>query len=100
MGQSALHPDLEMRLGAMQAKIVKLRRVIEALSVYDKIDEIGKLTVLEQRYHKLCERVQELNRKGPGFFHDMQAAILLIEDDLVANFEHFITRSDHSHASH
>ena len=39
---------------------------------FEKMDEIGRLDQLEHRYKDLENRMQELNREGPGFRHEMK----------------------------
>jgi predicted nucleic acid-binding Zn-ribbon protein len=92
MKATGLHPGLERRLKALETRIGKLKSEMARAKGVDKLDELGDVEVLEQRYKELEARLAALNREGPGFRQDLKAEAEKMADDLAANFEDFALR--------
>lgn len=51
--------------------------------------ELGEVDELEIRYRRLADRLQALNREGPGFRPEVKAEIEKVADDLSGTVEDF-----------
>ena len=87
MEQASLDQGLEMRLEHLASRIESLKAQAEG---FEKIDEIGRLDQLEHRYKDLENRMQELNREGPGFRHEMKNELEKLSYDLSGAIDEFI----------
>ncbi len=63
----------------------------------EKIEDFGEIAALERRYDMLAERLQALNREGPGFRQDMKAEVEKVIDDLSGTVEDFMKWVDSDH---
>lgn len=94
MDQMPLHPGLELRLEALAERIAKLRQKASTAAGVEKIEEFGEIEELERRHKELAERLQALNREGPGFRQNMKAELEKVVDDLTGMVEDFMLRAD------
>jgi len=89
MKAAGLHPGLERRLRALQARIGRLKSKMTKAKGLEKLGEVGDTEVLEQRYKKLQSRLAALDRAGSGFRQALKAEVEKIDDDLSAILEDF-----------
>jgi predicted phage tail protein len=84
---NALHRDLELRLETVTEHIAALRQKMNRATAREKVEEFGEIAELERRYRVLADRLQALNRQGPGFRQDMKAELEKVADDLSGSVE-------------
>lgn len=96
MAQHGLHWGLELRLEALANRIAALRDKMANAEGAEKIEEMGEVQELEARHRALTERLQALDREGPGFRQNAKAELEKIADDLSGTVEDFITWVDSS----
>lgn len=94
MNDDGLHPDLELRLKALAARIGSLRKGMKAARGAAKMEEFGELAELERRHQALAERLRQLNREGRGFRPNAKAEMERLTDDLTAIVDDFVNRTD------
>jgi predicted nucleic acid-binding Zn-ribbon protein len=77
-----LHPDLEAHVAGLRDRITTLKNKISHDSEAERVEDLGRLTVLEQHHHALAEKLRALNQEGPGFRQTVKAEILVLAEDL------------------
>jgi predicted nucleic acid-binding Zn-ribbon protein len=97
METTGLHRDLELRLEALAERIAALRRKLRRAKGREKVEEFGEIAELEDRYATLAERLQALDREGPGFRQDAKAELEKVADDLSGTVEDFMSWIDADH---
>jgi predicted nucleic acid-binding Zn-ribbon protein len=97
METSGLHQGLELRLEALAERIAALRRKLGAAQGKEKVEDFGEIAELERRYATLAERLQALNREGPGFRQDAKAELEKVADDLSGTIEDLMSWIDSDH---
>jgi predicted nucleic acid-binding Zn-ribbon protein len=94
MERTGLHPALEMRLTELASRIAELKQKMNRQPSLEKIEALGEVTQLGQRYRMLQDQLRSLNQEGPGVRQDLKAEYEKIADDLAANFSDFVIRLD------
>jgi predicted nuclease with TOPRIM domain len=94
MGQAGLHQGLELRLKGLGGRIRTLKDRMSRAEGLQKIEALGLISRLEGRYNELKDRLDELNREGPGFRHGMKNELEKLTFDLSGALENFITWAD------
>lgn len=94
METTGLHHGLELRLEALAERIALLRGKLTAAKDQEKVEEFGELAELERRYATLTQRLQALDREGPGFRQDAKAEWERVADDLSGTVEDLISWID------
>lgn len=92
--EHGLHRGLELRLEGLAERIATLRRKMIQATGAEKIADAAEIDELERRYKTLAERLQALNREGPGFRQDAKAELEKVADDLSGALEDFVMRID------
>ncbi len=90
MAETGSHPELEMRLTALAARIAELRLKMARAKGLEKIEAFGEIDELERRRKTLEEQVQRLTRAGPGFRQDVKIEIEKMAGDLKDTVEDFV----------
>lgn len=94
------HRALELRLEALAERIATLRQSMARAKGAEKIEESGEIAERERRYRNLAERLQTLNREGPGFRQDVKAELEKVADDLSGTVEDFMMWIDSDFRGH
>jgi len=94
MGQGDLHRGLELRLQVLGDHISTLKDKMSRAEGLQKIEALGDIGRLEERYKELKDRLDELNREGPSFRHGMRNELEKLSFDLSGALEDFITWAD------
>jgi len=94
MQQARLHRGLELRLKVLGDRIRTLKDKMSRTEGLQKIEALGVIGRLEGRYKELKDRLDELNREGPGFRHGMKNQLEKMSFDLSGALEDFITWAD------
>ena len=94
MEQTGPHQGLELRLKVLGDRIRTLKDKMSRAEGLQKIEAAGAINRLEERYKELKDRLDELNREGPGFRHGMKNELEKLSFDLSGALEDFITWAD------
>lgn len=89
MTENGLHPGLEARLTALGERIASARIKMAQASGAAKIEAFGEVQDLENRHKLLSDRLDALNREGPGFRQNVKAEWEKLADDLTGSIENF-----------
>ncbi len=99
MRQRRRYLVLEARLQALAARIEELKRRLSSAKGVKRIEELGEIEELESRHKKLTDRLEELDREGPGFRQDVRAELEAMADDLTGAVEDFMIWADSGYAN-
>jgi len=94
MQETGLHPELEMRLKALAARISDLEQKLTQAEGTETITDFGELSELRRRYATLEEQLGRLNQQGQGFIQSTKAEIEAMTSDLMSMVEDHIMRCD------
>ena len=99
MPEHGLHRGLEARLTALGERIAALRLKMDQASGEAKIASFGEISELETRHKLLVERLDALDREGPGFRQNVKAEWEKLADDLTGSIENFTLKVDSDFAA-
>jgi archaellum component FlaC len=94
LAEQSLHRGLQLRLEALAQRIATLRQKMSVAKGTTKIEEFGDVEELERRHAMLAQRLEALNREGPGFRQDIKAEIEKMTDDLTGSVGEFVSWVD------
>ena len=67
MGQANPHHGLELRLKILENRIRTFKERTSQAEGLQRIEALGAISRLEERYKQLKDRLDELSREDPGF---------------------------------
>jgi archaellum component FlaC len=94
MAQGGLHQGLELRVEVLADRIARLKDKMNRAEGIQKIENLGDLERLEGRYKDLKDRLDALNREGPGFRHQVKNELEKLSADLSGTLDDFIMWMD------
>ncbi len=94
MKRKSPHRGLELRLEVLRHRIRTLTEKMSRAEGIQKIENLAGIGWLERRYGELERRLDELNREGPGFRHEIKNEFVKLSSDLSSSLGDFIMRTD------
>ena len=82
MKRKSPHRGLELRLEVLRHRIRTLTEKMSRTEGIQKIENLAGIGWLERRYGELEQRLDELNREGPGFRHEIKNEFVKLSSDL------------------
>jgi archaellum component FlaC len=85
---------LELRLKLLENRIRTFKERTSQAEGLQRIEALGAISRLEERYKQLKDRLDELSREDPGFRRRIRNQLEKLTFDLSGALESFITRAD------
>ncbi len=94
MERADLHQGLELRLEVLANRIGTLKEKMARAQGPQKIENLGDIDRLERRYKELQGQLDELNREGPSFRHEVKNELEKLSADLSGAVDDFLMWTD------
>ncbi len=94
MANHDLHRGLRLSLDKLGERIAQLGESARGSGGVENTGRVVKLEQLERRHKELADRLDALNREGPGFRHEVKVELEKMADDLSGTVENFLSWVD------